>query len=60
MLEGLLIESREQFHESPEAAKELVRVGQKEVSGNVDVVELAAWACVTRAVFNLSETITRN
>ena len=25
-----------------------------------DIVELAAWACVTRAVFNMSEMITRN
>ncbi len=27
---------------------------------DADMIELAAWSCVTRAVFNMSETITRN
>jgi hypothetical protein len=60
LLADLLKEGRKQFHESPQAAKELAGVGQKKASDDVDLVELAAWTCVTRAVFNINETITRN
>ena len=60
LLADLLGDSRKQFSENPQAAKQLVGVGQKEVLPDNDPVELAAWTCVTRAVFNLSEMITRN
>jgi mono/diheme cytochrome c family protein len=60
LLADLLDEGRKQFHDSPQAAKELIGVGQEKASADVDLVELAAWTGVARAVFNMSETITRN
>ncbi|MGD9857272.1 MAG: PSD1 and planctomycete cytochrome C domain-containing protein [Planctomycetaceae bacterium] len=59
LLHDLLDESREQYRTQPDAARQLVRVGLHE-SETADVVELAAWTCVARAVLNLNETITRN
>ena len=60
LLEDLLGDGRKQFHDRPQAAKQLVSVGQKKIAGDADLIELAAWSCVKRAVFNMSETITRN
>jgi hypothetical protein len=60
LLNELLSDSRQRFAENPTAADQLLGVGQKKTSGDRDAVELAAWTCVARAVFNLNETITRN
>ena len=60
LLADLLSDSRNRFSDDAEAAEQLIGVGQKEAPGDVDTVELAAWTCVARAIFNLSETITRN
>ncbi len=59
LLRELLAESRGQLQEHPEAGRQLVSVGDKKIAVD-DVVELAAWTTVARAVLNLNETITRN
>ncbi|REK09497.1 MAG: DUF1553 domain-containing protein [Planctomycetota bacterium] len=60
LLESLLADSRQHFHQNPNAADDLLGVGQKAVPDDVDTVELAAWTTLARAVFNLHEMITRN
>ncbi|MDP6504048.1 MAG: DUF1553 domain-containing protein, partial [Planctomycetota bacterium] len=42
------------------AAGKLLKVGMAPVPSKIDRTELAAWTAVTRAVFNLNESITRN
>ncbi|HET6573437.1 MAG TPA: PSD1 and planctomycete cytochrome C domain-containing protein [Fimbriiglobus sp.] len=56
----LLATERARYEADPKAAGELVRIGQAPVPKDVDVVELAAWTAVSRAILNLNETITRN
>ena len=60
LLAELLEAGRRQFRDEPNAASALLAVGQKPANADLDPIELAAWTCLTRAVFNLSETITRN
>ncbi len=60
LLADLLAESRQQFQDDLEAARELIGIGQKPVAAAADAAELAAWTSVTRAVLNLSEVYTRN
>lgn len=63
LLQDLLVESRGQFQEHPEAGQRLVNVGDKkraEDAATKGAAELAAWTTVARAVLNLNETITRN
>ena len=60
LLADLLEDSQKRYNDDPSAADQLAAVGQKNVPAGVDRVELAAWTSVARAVFNLSETITRN
>lgn len=59
-LERLYRRSREQYQADPEAARQLMSVGMAPVPKDLDVAELAAWTAVARALFNVSETITRN
>lgn len=47
------------YRDDPEAAQQIVSVGQHPVARDKDLAELAAWASVARAVLNLHETITR-
>lgn len=42
------------------AAGALVSVGDKPAARDISIPELAAWTAVSRALFNLHETITRN
>ena len=60
ILLGLLEEEKQRFAEAPEAAKQLLQTGLSPAKADLNVVELAAWTSVTRAVLNLHETITRN
>ena len=56
LLQGHLAE----YKSDPNAANELLAVGAKPVSAEVDKTELAAWTSVARTILNLHETITRN
>jgi len=47
------------FRERPDDARKFTSIGLLPVKADHDVVELAAWTAVTRALFNLNETITR-
>lgn len=56
----LLIASRADYRKKPDAAKELIGIGQSDPAGQAGPVELAAWTTVARTILNLNETITRN
>jgi Protein of unknown function (DUF1553)/Protein of unknown function (DUF1549)/Planctomycete cytochrome C len=58
-LGALLGKLRAVYHDDPEAAKKLTRVGLAPVPAGIDESELAAWTNVCRVVLNLHETITR-
>ncbi|MBT6237837.1 MAG: DUF1553 domain-containing protein [Verrucomicrobia bacterium] len=59
ILEQLLIETREGYSGEPERGLELVKVGLNQAGKQCPPAELGAWTAVTRALFNLHETITR-
>ncbi|MDC0934951.1 PSD1 and planctomycete cytochrome C domain-containing protein [Pirellulales bacterium] len=59
-LVSLLEFSRQNYAANPEAARALINTGQAASVDALDEVELASWMAVTRAILNLSETITRN
>jgi len=60
VLESLLATHRDAYRADPEAAAELLSVGEAATPESLDASELAAWTSVTRAVLNLHEVITRN
>ncbi|MBL9153431.1 MAG: PSD1 domain-containing protein [Verrucomicrobiales bacterium] len=60
LLENLLAVTRAEYESDPAAARALLGVGLKPAPDGIDVVELASWTAVTRALLNLSETFTRN
>ena len=50
---------QEHFTSQPDAASELLSVGESEADQSLDRVDLAAWTLISHLLFNLSETITR-
>jgi hypothetical protein len=50
---------RERYRAEPEAARQLVAVGESEPSAALDPAELAAWTLIASALLNLDEVITR-
>ncbi len=58
-LKSLLNLHRLDYQADPDAAEELIHIGQAPVPGEVEPTELAAWTSVTQTLFNLNETITR-
>jgi mono/diheme cytochrome c family protein len=60
LLLSLLNGHRTEYRADKQAAGELVTVGLTPVSGDLNVVELAAWTSVTRTLLNLNEAIMRN
>ena len=48
------------YQQHPDEAAELLTVGMKPVSEELDPVAVASWTAVTRAIMNLHEFITRN
>lgn len=50
---------RSAYHDRPDDATKLLKVGIAPVSTDLDPIELAAWTSVCRVVLNLHETITR-
>lgn len=59
LLEQLLIQSRMDYQQDPEQATALTTTGMAPASKH-NVIELAAWTTVCRALFNLNENLTRN
>lgn len=55
----LLEKSRNRYKDDAKAADEVVKIGRAPAPKDLDVVELAAWTAVCRAMLNLNETITR-
>lgn len=60
VLRQLYESSHQYFAKNPAQAQRLISTGDSPVSIEFEPVELAAWTTVSRAIFNLSETITRN
>jgi hypothetical protein len=58
-LNQLLAKNRAEYRSNDQAANNVTRIGLKKPSGQDEVVELAAWTAVGRALLNLSETNTR-
>jgi len=50
---------QEHFTNQPDAASELLSVGESEADQSLNRVDLAAWTLISHLLFNLSETITR-
>ncbi len=59
-LERLLEASRTEYQDRPEAATALLDVGLSPSPEALDAVEVASWTNVARAIFNVSEFISRN
>jgi Protein of unknown function (DUF1553)/Protein of unknown function (DUF1549)/Planctomycete cytochrome C len=55
----VLEQNRSRYKADLKAADEVLRIGLASVPKNVDVVELAAWTSVCRAILNLNETVSR-
>ena len=60
ILSALHAEQLAYYQANPEAAEELSQVGNMPNPEELDLVALAAWTSVARALLNLNETITRN
>ena len=60
ILAELLRKHGAQYHADPHAAAALLAAGQAPVPKDLDVVELAGWTSVARAILNLPELITRS
>jgi hypothetical protein len=59
ILEDLLNDMRDGYRTNPERGRDLVKVGLNSAGAQCPPDELGAWTSVTRALFNLHETITR-
>ncbi len=60
ILRRLYQEQRARYAADRQGAAELISTGESPVARDLDVVELAAWTSVARALLNLHETITRS
>ncbi len=60
ILTALLQKHRDEYAADPAAATALVSVGQHPQAEGIDPIELAAWTSVSRVIFNLHESVTRN
>lgn len=59
VLEEVLRGAREHYAANPDAAKELVSIGESVTQSELDLTEHAAWTTVASALLNLDETLTR-
>jgi len=55
----LLGKQREDYKADPQAANELLSVGEAPVDAKLDQVDLAAWTVAASTVLNLDETVTK-
>lgn len=60
ILLDMLSNSKREFRTNPEATRKLITVGLTKPDATFDPIELASWMMVSRAIFNLSEMVTRN
>jgi len=60
VLADLYQQQFEDYSDDKQAAEQLLAAGLSPREPSIDVVQLAAWTDVARAVLNLNETITRN
>jgi hypothetical protein len=60
LLIKLLKVRQQQFTSDPQNAEKLIRTGIAPVARPLDLVELASWTSVARAILNMNETVTRN
>lgn len=60
LLQGLFEQELGDFRADPSSAEQSLKTGLAPVPPDIDRAELAAWTSVARAIFNLSEFITRN
>jgi hypothetical protein len=60
VLADLYAKHRQEYAADAKAAEAIASAGEAPRAKGVDVVELAAWTSVSRAILNLHETITRN
>ena len=54
------LKHRAQYRADPRAAERLAHEGRAPAASGLDVVELAGWTSVARAILNLPEMITRS
>ena len=59
LLQALFENEHRAYQDFPDQADQLISIGEAPVSEQIDRAELAAWTSVTRAIFNLHESITR-
>jgi len=60
VLTDFLEQERKSLNENEDQATSLLKVGIYKTPDDIPATEIAAWTSVTRILFNLSETITRN
>ncbi len=56
----LLSDQRQRFTDSPDQAKQLLKVGESSRDETIDAGEHAAWTVISQMILNLDETLTRN
>ncbi|MGA8729212.1 MAG: hypothetical protein WB608_10720, partial [Terracidiphilus sp.] len=59
VLESSLTQMEKHYDADPNAAHELVSVGEKKSDDSIPVPELAAWTMVASEMLNLDETVTK-
>jgi len=57
---NVLKDYRQRYQEAPEAARQLIHVGESKVDDTLSPDELASWAMIGNLLLNLNETITKN
>lgn len=60
VMTDLLQNTMAEYEKNPKQAAALLENGIATSPENTDVVELASWTAITRALLNLNETVTRN
>lgn len=59
ILRAAIARSRSEFRADPEAAGQLLAMGESKRNEQLDAIEHAAWTSLTLAVMNLDETLTK-
>ena len=59
VLASIAREQEADYRKAPEAARELIAVGESKHDPNLDPVELAAWTTVAGTILNLDEVVTK-
>ena len=59
VLEQSLAQMEKHYAADPEAARELIGVGEKKSDASIPAPELAAWTMVASEMLNLDETVTK-